>query len=63
MDTRLLDLVRNAPSLDLYQLSLTVHQLLGDAERILAIRTRLHLGAQVQYYHHLIHGKCSTTIT
>ena len=62
MDTRLLDLLRNAPSLDLCQLSLTVHQLLGDAERILAIRTRLHPGAQVQYYHHLIHELVAGTV-
>lgn len=62
MDIRLLDLLRNAPSLELYQLSLTVHQLLGDPERILAIRSRLHLGAQVQYYHHQRHELVGGTV-
>ena len=62
MDIRLLDLLRNAPSLELYQLSLTVHQLLGDPERILAIRTRLHLGARVQYYHHQRHELVAGTV-
>ena len=62
MDTRLLDLLRNAPSLDLYQLSLTIHQLLGDPERILAIRARLHLGARVQFYHHQRHELVTGTV-
>lgn len=62
MDPRLLDLLRNAPSLDLYQLSLSVYQLLGDPERALAIRTRLHLGARVQYYHHKLHELVAGTV-
>lgn len=62
MDTRLLDLLRNAPTLDLYQLSLTIHQLLGDPERILAIRARLHLGAAVQFYHYQRHELVPATV-
>ena len=52
MDPRLLDALRNAPSLDLYQLSLTVRQMLSDPQRILAVRTQLHLGAHVTFFHH-----------
>ena len=55
MDPKALDLLRNAPSLELYRLGLTVRQLLGDPERILAVHSRLHLGARVQYYHHQRH--------
>ena len=52
MDTRLLDSLRNAPTLDLYQLSLTVNQLLADPVRILEIRKHLHLGAPVMFFDH-----------
>jgi hypothetical protein len=55
MDPRLLDALRNAPSLDLYQLSLTAHQMLADPQRILAVRTQLHLGARVTFFHHQTH--------
>jgi hypothetical protein len=47
MDTRLLDALRIAPSLDLYELSLAISQMLADPRRILEVRRHLHLGAQV----------------
>jgi hypothetical protein len=52
MDSRLLDALRNAPSLDLYELNLMVHQLLADPVRILEIRKHLHLGAAVMFFDH-----------
>jgi hypothetical protein len=52
MDNRLLDLLRNAPSLDLYELSLAISQMLADPRRILDVRRHLHLGAQVMYFDH-----------
>jgi len=52
MDTRLLDTLRNAPSLDLYELSLAINQLLSDPHRILEVRRHLHLGVQVMYFDH-----------
>lgn len=62
MDPRLLDTLRSVPSLDLYQLSLMAHQLLADPQRILAIRTRLHLGARVMFYHHRAHDVVAGTV-
>ena len=52
MDSRLLDALRNAPSLDLYELSLALNQMLADPRRILEVRRHLHLGAQVMYFDH-----------
>jgi len=52
MDSRLLDTLRNAPSLDLYELNLMVNQLLADPTRILEIRRHLHLGAPVMFFDH-----------
>src|SRR5450830_310683 len=52
MDTRLLDVLRNAPSLDLYELSLAIGQMITDPKRILEVRRHLHLGAQVMYFDH-----------
>ena len=52
MDTRLVDALRIAPSIDLYQLSLAVSQMLSDPQRILEVRRHLHLGAQVMYFDH-----------
>jgi hypothetical protein len=52
MDSRLLDTLRNAPSLDLYELNLMVNQLLADPVRILEIRKHLHLGAAVMFFDH-----------
>ena len=52
MDTRLIDALRIAPSIDLYQLSLAVSQMLSDQQRILEVRRHLHLGAQVMYFDH-----------
>jgi hypothetical protein len=52
MDQRILDKLRHAPSLDLYEPSLTVDRLLADPVRILEIRKLLHLGARVKFFHH-----------
>jgi hypothetical protein len=52
MDSRLLDALRSAPSLDLYELSLALNQMLTDPRRILDVRRHLHLGAQVMYFDH-----------
>ncbi|HEX8955339.1 MAG TPA: hypothetical protein VF798_03640 [Burkholderiaceae bacterium] len=52
MDSRLLDVLRNAPSLDLYELSLAINRMLTDPKRILDVRRHLHLGAQVMYFDH-----------
>lgn len=52
MDSRLLDLLRHAPSLDLYELNLMVNQLLSDPVRMLEIRQHLHLGAAVMFFDH-----------
>jgi hypothetical protein len=52
MDSRLLDALRNAPSLDLYELSLALNQMLADPRRVLDVRRHLHLGAQVMYFDH-----------
>ena len=52
MDTRLIDALRIAPSIDLYQLSLAVSQMLNDPQRILEVRRHLHLGAHVMYFDH-----------
>ncbi len=52
MDSRLLDALRNAPSLDLYELSLALDRMLADPRRILDVRRHLHLGAQVMYFDH-----------
>jgi hypothetical protein len=52
MDSRLLDALRNAPSLDLYELSLAINQMLADPRRGLEVRRHLHLGAQVMYFDH-----------
>lgn len=52
MDCRHLDALRNAPSLDLYELSLALNQMLADPRLILDVRRHLHLGAQVMYFDH-----------
>lgn len=62
MDPRLLDALRSAPSLDLYELSLTAHQMLSDPQRIIVIRTQLHLGARVMFFHHRTHDLAAGTI-
>ncbi len=54
MNPRILDTLRNAPSLDLYELSLMVHRLLSDPVRIIEIQKNLHVGAQVEFFHHPI---------
>ena len=50
MDSRLLDPLRMAPSLELYELSLAINRMLADPRRILEVRQHLHPGAQVMYY-------------
>lgn len=50
MDTRLLDALRIAPSIELYRLSLAVGQMLNDPRRIIEVRRHLHLGAHVMYF-------------
>ena len=50
MDPRLLDALRMAPSLELYELSLAINRMLADPHRILEVRQHLHPGAQVMYY-------------
>jgi hypothetical protein len=62
MDPRLLDLLRSAPSLDLYQISLATHQLISDPQRIIAIRSRLHTGARVMFFHHQAHTLAAGTV-
>lgn len=52
MDSRILDALRHAPSLDLYELSLAIGRMLDDPRRILEVRRHLHLGAQVMYFDH-----------
>jgi len=52
MDNRLLDALRNASSLDLYELSVAINQMLADPRRILEVRRHLHLGAPVMYFDH-----------
>ena len=56
MDSRLLDLLRHAPSIDLYELNLIVNQLLADPARILEVRRHLHQGAAVTFFDHRINA-------
>jgi len=63
MDSRLLDTLRNAPSLDLYELNLMVNQLLADPVRILEIRRHLHLGAPVMFFDHRTNALTPRRIT
>ena len=50
-----LHLLHNATSLELYQLSLTIQQLLEDPQRMAGIRRQLSLGAPVAFFHHDSH--------
>ncbi len=52
MDSRILDTLRNASNLDLYELSLALNQMLSDPVRIVEVRRHLHTGAQVLYFNH-----------
>ena len=45
----ILDSLRQAPSAELYRLSLAIGKMLDDPRRILEIRRRLHLGMAVNY--------------
>ncbi|MDB5839971.1 MAG: hypothetical protein JWQ23_1923 [Herminiimonas sp.] len=62
MDPRLLDTLRNAPSLELYQLNLMVNQLLADPKRILEIRRQLHLGVKVMFFLHSTNALAAGTV-
>lgn len=50
MDPRLLDALRLASSLELYELSVAINRMLTEPRRILDIQQHLHPGAQVMYY-------------
>lgn len=50
LDSRLLDSLRNAASIDLYELSAAIDRLLSDPARILEVRRHLHLGVPVKYF-------------
>lgn len=52
MDTRLIDALQSAPSLDLYELSLAIARMLDDPRRILEVRRHLHPGARIMYFDH-----------
>ena len=52
MTTPFIDLLRDASSLDLYQLSLALDRMLDDPARILEVRRHLHLGAHVMFFDH-----------
>ena len=56
MDSRLLDMLRHAPSIDLYKFNLIVNQLLTDPARILEARRHLHQGATVNFFDHRINA-------
>lgn len=48
-DTKLIEALSNASSLELYELSRIIDRLLADPRRIVAIRSRLNLGKSVQF--------------
>ena len=48
-DTKLIEALSNASSLELFELSTIIDRLLADPRRIVAVRTRLHLGRQVRF--------------
>ena len=52
MDNRILDALRNAPSVDLYELNLALNRMLSDPKRILEVRRHLSPGQQVMYFDH-----------
>lgn len=49
MDSRTLDALRTATSIELYELSLALDKMLADPKRILDVRRHLHLGAPVMF--------------
>jgi hypothetical protein len=48
-DPRLLEALGNASSLELFELSTLIDRMLADPRRIIAIRSRLHLGQTVRF--------------
>lgn len=49
-DIKLLDVLHNASSLELFRLSMLIEKLLADPKRIVAIRKHLILGQAVRYF-------------
>jgi hypothetical protein len=48
-DTKLIEALSNASSLERFELSCIIGRLLGDPKRIVAIRNRLNLGKSVRF--------------
>ena len=48
-DTKLIEALSNASSLELFELSNIIDRLLADPRRIVAIRNKLNLGKSVQF--------------
>jgi hypothetical protein len=46
----------------LYQISLAIRQLIADPQRIIAIRSRLHPGARVMFFHYQAHTIAAGTV-
>ncbi|WP_399686334.1 hypothetical protein [Xenophilus sp.] len=49
VDPRMLELLNNASSLQLFELSTVIERLLADLRRIIAVRVNLHLGQTVRF--------------
>ena len=49
IDPRLLDVLHQASSLELFQLSTLIERLLADPRRIIAVRKDMHLGQTVRF--------------
>lgn len=49
VDPRMLELLNNASSLQLFELSTVIERLLADPRRIIAVRVNLHLGQTVRF--------------
>lgn len=52
LHNRFLGALRNAQSLDLYELSRAIIQMISDPKCILEVRRHLHLDAKVMYFEH-----------
>lgn len=50
MDIRILDSLRQASTIDLYELSVALEKMLADPQRVLEIRRHLNLGVLVSYF-------------
>jgi hypothetical protein len=49
IDPRLIDTLNRASSLELFQLSAVIEQMLADPRRIIAVRTNMHMGQTVRF--------------